>query len=204
MAEMNSGKIKVLKNVFMLYWKWDTMPELEDPAENSPEYLLLELYDDLKAKAFSNYPFRSTIKYTEITCTEPETNDDPRYKYRGATPEDFLKSFGFWLDRERFRSIHNDLEVTGNEIKSPYEKITLGYISKSIDEDKLDQWVLDYLAVFIASEASDIGGCSDQTKQYLMQLEIITRAKCGKKDFDMSHHDPYSKSKFMFRAEDWS
>ena len=201
--EMNSGKIKVLKNVFMLYWKWDTMPELENPPENSPEYLLLQIYDDLKETAFTNYSFRSTIKYKEITCTEPEENDDPRYKYRAQVPDDYLKSFGFWLDKERHSSIHNSLEVAGKVIKSPYEKITIGYVSNSVDEDKLDQWVLDYLAVFIASEAADLGGCNEQTKLNLMQLEEITRIKAGKKDFDMSHHEPYSKSKFMFRAEDW-
>lgn len=186
---INTGKVQILNKIFMIYWEWDTLPELENPEDNSPEYLLLQLYDDLKAEALSQYNFRSSIKYVNLECEEPDTNDDERYKYRAAVPEDFLKATGFWEDATRSCPIHNSVDIHNFIAKTNCPTFTMAYVSKTIEEDKLDQWVIDYLSIYIASKASDIGGCSAEKKQYLMQEAILQRNLCANRDMEMAHQD---------------
>lgn len=189
---VSTGKKKVLDKIFMIYWKWDTLPDYENTIEDSPEYLLLEMYDDLKAEALSQYNFRSTIKYVSLTGTEPDTNDDKRYKYRANVPEDYLKAVGFWDNEERTCPIHNSIDIQNFIAKSNQEKFTMAYVSKTASEDILDQWVLDFMAIYIAYKAADIGGCSNETKQYLMQEAMLQRNLCANRDMEMAHQDDMS------------
>ncbi len=186
---ISTAKKKVLNDIFMLYWKWDTQPDFDNVEENSPEYLLLQMYDSLKADCLSQYNFRSTIKYVELTGEEPTTNDDPRYKYRANVPEDFLKAVGFWADKERHQPIMNSVDIQNFKAKTNYPKVIMAYTSKSVDESVLDNWVLEYMAIYMANKASDIGGCSDSQKQYLEQKAMIERNLCGNRDLEMAHQD---------------
>lgn len=198
MPEMNEAKKKLLKEVFLLYWKWDIMPNLDNPEENTPEYFILDLYDSFKENALSKYNWRSAIKYQKITCEEPEISNDKRYKYSATLPEDFLKAVGFWQDEERNNSCHNSVDIVGNEARTNLKEFTLGYINKNIEEDKLDFWVRDFIGITIATEGADIAGVPTDVKNFLISKLEVDLIKLGNLDYEMAHKDEISSSIHQF------
>ena len=78
---MNEAKKELLTNMFLKYWKYDTLPDFENPTKNSPEDLVLKIYDSLKKRALNNYPWKSAIKYVTIDADEAIDPKDGRYRY---------------------------------------------------------------------------------------------------------------------------
>lgn len=192
---MGISKKDILNDVFLLHWEWDTKPEFggtdDNPTstdEESTEYLLLEMYDRFKKKALSKYNWRSVIRYATITCTEPETNTDPRYKYNGDVPADFIKLVGLWSDEERLIDARTRASVVGSTIFSHLEEITIGYVA-NVSETEFDTWLSDYMIAFIASEGAALAGVSDNKRAELINLEQNQWFMCSNIDYEMEQKD---------------
>ena len=192
----NANMISLLKKVFLQYWKWDSVPSFTTPSwtveDNSPEDLLMQLYPDLKSEVVREYPWRCCQKYAKITPTTPTSNDDKRYAKRGTVPNDFLIANGFWLDEERRIRIPNSVDIIGTTIKTNLDSFTMQYTSNAIAETNMDVWLLDYMATYIACEASDIGGCNADTKNFLLQKKDIDYLTATNKDYQMAHQEEMS------------
>lgn len=168
-------KQELLSEMCLLYWEYDTKPDFSDNViksmpENSPEKLLLTVYDSLKKEVLASYPWRCAIKYVDIVPTEPLENKDTRYKYSAPVPEDFLKEDGFWCDSERRMIAKNAVEIVGREARTNLDKFTMSYISADIDENNMDPWLISYLKVYVAYKAADIGGLSADRINYLATI----------------------------------
>lgn len=192
----------------LLYWEYDTEPEFtgtdDTPSAtvpNSPEDLLLKVYDQLKKRALASYDWRSATKYQIVTPTEPAGGTgDPRYKYSATVPSDFLKVVGYWADENRQSPAHNAVDTRGTIMRTNLNKFVLEYVA-DVSEKNLDPWVIDYLMIFIASEASDIGGISNDRKNFLMQKAQNDWYVLTNKDYDMAHHDEVSSSIHQFEFD---
>lgn len=196
---IETNKKEILDEIFLVYWKWDVAPEYENPADNSPEQFVLNMFDGLKDRALLNYPFRCARKYSRQSGEDVESTDtNKKYKYKSTLPEDFLYATGFWADETRRTDMHNGVDILGNVARSDVKDFTMEYIASGLDCSVLDPWVRDYIAIFIASELSDIGGCTIETKNYLMQLADMTKISAGNKDYEMAHHDEFSSSIHQF------
>lgn len=196
---VETNKKEILDEIFLMYWKWDIEPDYENPATNSPEEFVLNMFDTLKDKALLKYPFRCTRKYARQTGTEITSTDANRkYKYESTLPADFMYATGFWSDEERRNGIQNEVDIIGKNARSNIQNYTVEYIASGLSCSVLDSWVKDYVAIYIASELSDIGGCTIETKNYLMQLADAMRISAGNKDYEMAHHDEISSSIHQF------
>jgi hypothetical protein len=196
---IETNKKAILDEIFLVYWKWDTTPDYDNPPANSPESFVLELFETMKDKALSNYPFRCARKYARQEGSEIESDDTNRkYKYKSTLPTDFMYATGFWSDEKRTNGIQNDVDIIGRVARSNVKDFTMEYIASGLECSVLDAWVKDYIAIFIASELSDIGGCTVEAKNYLMQLSDMTKISAGNKDYEMAHHDEISSSIHQF------
>lgn len=196
---IETNKKAILDEIFLVYWKWDTTPDYDNPPANSPEHFVLDLFETMKDKALSNYPFRCTRKYSRQLGSEIDSNDtNKKYKFKSTLPNDFMYATGYWADEKRTRGMQNEVDIIGREARSNVKDFTLEYIASGLDCSVLDSWVKDYIAIFIANELSDIGGCTVETKNYLMQLSDMTRISAGNKDYEMAHHDEISSSIHQF------
>ena len=204
MSEISQAKKEILNNIFLLYWKWDTKPDWDNIQENSPEDLLLAVYDDLKKGALTKYPWRCLRKYSLQNGKENSEAIDKKYKYESTLPEDFLFATGFWEDVERRHGIQNEVEFVGMTAKTNYKTFIMEYISCEVEEANMDRWLREYLSLYIAMEASDIGGCNAETKNYLIQKESLEFVNTCNKDYEMDHKDEVSPSIHQFQYEDWS
>lgn len=202
-------KRELLKQLMLLYWEYDTEPEFngQDSTEanpvasipNSPEDLLLKVYEQLKRRALASYNWRSTIRYVQITPTEPEGGTgDTRYKYSAPVPNDFIKVVGYWADADRVIPAHNSVDTVGTTMRTNMQSFVLGYVA-NVAETNFDSWLDDYLMIFIAAEASDIGGVSNDRKNFLMQKAQNDWFDLTNKDYEMAHHDEVSASIHQFQ-----
>lgn len=195
---IEQSKLEILKKIFLIYWKWDVMPDFDNVADNSPEYFVLNMFDDIKGDAILQYPFRCCRKYARQIGEEiGEEDTNRKYKYKSTLPTDFMYATGFWADEQRNSGIHNEVDIIGKVARSNVKDYTIEYIS-NVECNLLDSWVKDYIAIYIASELSDIGGCSIETKNYLMQLAEMSKVSAGNKDYDMAHKDEISSSIHQF------
>lgn len=198
-------KKDLLKQLMLLYWEYDTEPEFTGTDDaptaavtNSPEDLLLKVYGQLKKRALASYDWRSATKYTIVTPTEPvDGTGDPRYKYSASVPADFLKVVGYWADENRQVPAHNCVDTRGTTMRTNLNKFVLEYVA-DVSEKNLDPWVIDYLMIFIAAEASDIGGISNDRKNFLLTKAQNDWITLTNKDYDMAHHDEVSSSIHQF------
>jgi len=198
-------KKDLLKQLMLLYWEYDTEPQFagtdDEPTAvvtNSPEDLLLKVYDQLKKRALASYDWRSATKYATVTPTEPSGGTgDPRYKYSATVPDDFLKVVGYWADTNRQAPAHNCVDTRGTIMRTNLKQFVLEYVA-DVSEKNLDPWVIDYLMIFIAAEASDIGGISNDRKNFLMAKAQGDWITLTNKDYDMAHHDEVSSSIHQF------
>lgn len=204
---MATSKKQLLTSMFLLYWQYDTLPDfIEDEQtgevttseENSVEALVLEVYEDLKQSALAAYPWRSTIKYETLTLSAPlNGTGDEKYSYSAEVPDDFLVMNGFWKDTERNNQCHNEVEMVGRNVRSNLTSVTMSYISDT-DEEDLDMWVIDWIKIYIAAEAADIGGQSADRKQLLMQKKLTDFTELSNKDYEMAHKEDISDSTKQF------
>ena len=198
-------KKDLLKQLMLLYWEYDTEPVFtgtdDNPTAsvtNSPEDLLLKVYGQLKKRALASYDWRSATKYIIITPTEPSGGTgDPRYKYSATVPNDFLKVVGYWADENRMTPAHNAVDTRGRTMRTNLSKFVLEYVA-DVSEKDLDPWLIDYLMIFIAAEASDIGGISNDRKNFLLSKAQNDWITLTNKDYDMAHHDEVSSSIHQF------
>lgn len=195
---MNEAKKELLTNLFLKYWKYDTLPDFENITTNSPEDLVLKIYDSLKKRALNNYPWKSAIKYVTIDTDESIDPKDGRYRYEACVPCNFLSAVGFWVDPERRNNAHNSVSIVGRSIRTNLKQFTMAYIDGSVSEEDLDPWVREYLEVFIAAEAADLGGVGADQKNFLIQKADIDLTILGNKDFEMDVHDEVSSSIHQF------
>lgn len=201
-------KKDLLKQLMLLYWEYDTEPEFggtdDNPTatvRNSPEDLLLKVYSQLKKRALASYDWRSAIKYTIVTPTAPSGGTgDPRYKYSATVPNDFLKVVGYWADENRQAPAHNAVDTRGRTMRTNLNKFVLEYVA-DVSETELDPWLIDYLMIFIAAEASDIGGISNDRKNFLLSKAQNDWITLTNKDYDMAHHDEVSSSIHQFEID---
>ena len=191
-------KNELLKEMLLEYWQWDVEPDFDNVLPNSPEYFILQMYDNKKNIALSRYPWRSAIKYVDIVGEIPTTYADRRYKYENTIPENFVMAVGFWRDKERRLDAHNDVDIVGRKARTNMREYTMGYIDKDIPEEDLDPWVCEYLKIFLATELSDIGGISPDRKNFLLQKEAQDLIVYGNKDYEMSQRDPVSSSIYQY------
>lgn len=201
---ISDAKKELLNQIFLLYWKWDTKPDWDNIQENSPEDLLLEVYEGLKQGALSKYPWRCLKKYSTQQGEENPDAIDKKFKYESTLPEDFLFSTGYWIDSKRLTGMQNGVQIVGKKAKSNTKTFLMEYISKNVDESEMDPWLIDYIALYVAMEASDIGGCSAETKNFLIQKEAIEFVKFCNKDYEMDHKEEVSSSIHQFEYENWS
>lgn len=202
---MAQNKKELLETMFILYWQYDVVPTFggtdDNPTASDPnsvEGLVLKVYDHLKQGALSAYQWRSTIKYVDLTLTAPAPEDE-RYNYTASAPVDFLVMQGFWKDPERQRPCHNEVDMVGTEIRSDLEEVTMAYIADTI-ETSLDRWVIDWIMIYIAAEAADIAGISDERKDFLISKRRADFFELSNKDYEMAHKDEVSNSKFQFSS----
>lgn len=195
---MNEAKKELLTNMFLKYWKYDTLPDFDNIIKNSPEDLVLKIYDSLKKRALNNYPWKSAIKYITIDTDEAIDPKDGRYRYEACVPCNFLSAVGFWQDSERRLDAHNSVSIVGRSIRTNLKQFTMAYIDGSIPETELDPWVLEYMEVFIAAEAADLGGIGADQKNFLIQKAQLDLNIFGNKDFEMDTHDEISSSIHQF------
>lgn len=198
-------KRELLKQLMLLYWQYDTEPQFAGTEDvptavvaNSPEDLLLKVYDQLKKRALASYDWRSTIRYVSITPTEPEGGTgDTRYKYSASVPTDFLKVVGYWADAERHVPAHNCVDTVGRTMRTNMQSFVLGYVA-NVKETEFDSWLDDYLMIFIAAEASNIGGVSNDWKNFLMTKAQNDWFDLTNKDYEMAQRDEVSASIHQF------
>jgi hypothetical protein len=184
-----ASKKDILTNICLLYWLYDEVPDLSATSTDDTVKRLLKVYDSLKSDALSKYPWRSAIKYVELTPTEPTTSADGRYTYTVDLPTDFLKEEGFWENWDRTTPCPQSVEIVGRTAKTNLTKFTLGYISSDIQEENLDSWVCKWLEIYIASEASRLAGVPVDQINYLMQKQEIDFMKLSNTDWRNAHHD---------------
>lgn len=191
MTAINTVKKQLLEDMCVLYWEYDVKPDFSNTDNfepNSPESLLLGVYDSLKNDAISSYSWRSAIKYVTIKPQVPENSTDGKYKYQASVPDDFLKEDGFWHDKERGMPAKKQVDIIGRVAKTNLQEFTMGYLVKNIPEDELDSWVIEYLKIYIAANAADIAGLSLDRKNYLLQQAEISFIKNSNIDYKMSTH----------------
>lgn len=191
MSAINSAKKQLLEDLFVLYWLYDVRPDFSDTDNfdaNSPEALLLGVYDGLKNEVLASYPWRSAMKYITMTPTAPQDSTDGKYQYEVAVPDDFLKEDGFWFDSARTRPAKQMVDIIGRKAKTNLKEFTMGYIAKDVPETDLDSWVLDYIKIYVAANAADIGGLALDRKQALLQQAEIDFIKHSNTDYKMSIH----------------
>lgn len=187
---MDTAKAKLLAEMCVLYWEYDTKPDFTGTLEpNSPEQLVLDVYDSLKQEVLQSYPWRSAIKYVTLTTSEPLTNTDPKYSRTVSVPSDFLKEDAFWYDEKRSTPITDGIDIIGKTAKTNLEKFTMSYISKDIAESNMDSWLISYLQIYIAAKAADIGGLSADRKSLLLQQADADFWNYSNTDWKMSHKD---------------
>ena len=187
---MDATKAKLLAEMCVLYWEYDTKPDFTGTLQaNSPEQLVLDVYDSLKQEVLESYPWRSAIKYVTLTTSVPNPSTDGKYSRSVAVPTDFLKEDGFWYDENRNTTITDGIEVVGKTIKTNLEKFTMSYVSKDTLESNMDSWLISYLQVYIAAKAADIGGLSADRKSLLLQQADNDFWNYSNTDWKMSHKD---------------
>lgn len=187
---MDATKAKLLAEMCVLYWEYDTKPDFTGTLQsNSPEKLVLDVYDSLKQEVLESYPWRSAIKYVTLTTSEPNPSTDGKYSRSVAVPTDFLKEDGFWYDEKRNTTITDGIEVVGKTIKTNLEKFTMSYVSKDTLESNMDSWLISYLQIYIAAKAADIGGLSADRKSLLLQQADNDFWNYSNTDWKMSHKD---------------
>lgn len=205
---MATTKAQLLINVALKYWQFNIAPvftgdepdiETDDPVMQ----IVLTMYDSLKDSALLKYPWRSTIKYADLVCKEdggltPSPQHDGKYKYWIELPDDFLAQEGFWKDTTRNIECPQDVNIIGTIAKTNLEEFTLGYVATGILEEELDPWLIDYLEIFIASEASDVAGQSPDRKNFLMQKAQSDFIECSNKDYRNANHDENQDSLMQF------
>lgn len=201
---MGISKKEILNDIFLLHWDWDAKPDFsgtdDEPTADiagSVEALILEMYPRFKEDALSSYNWRSAIGYKTITCTEPVTNTDPRYKYTAPVPDDFIKLVGLWEDEERYRDARNRASVVGETVFSHLEEITIGYMANKI-ETAFDNWLSTYMIAYIASAGATLAGVSNDKRAELIGLEQNKWFKCSTVDFEMAQKDEISPSLQQF------
>lgn len=198
---MGISKSEILRDIFLLHWDWDTEPDFDntDPdnpeaeEEGSTEDLILKMYPRFKQGALEKYNWRSAIRYATITCTEPVTNTDPRYKYTANVPEDFIKLIGLWQDSERYTPVIGRASIVGTTIFSHLEEITIGYIADIVETD-FDNWLTDYVIAYIASAGATLAGVSNDKRAELINLEQNKYFQCSNIDYEMENKDTVSPS----------
>jgi len=187
---MDTAKAKLLADMCVLYWEYDTKPDFTGTLEpNSPEQLVLNVYDTLKQEVLQSYPWRSAIKYVTLTTSEPLTNTDPKYSRTAALPSDFLKEDAFWYDEKRNTTITEGIDIIGKTAKTNLERFTMSYISKDTLESNMDPWLISYLQIYIAAKAADIGGLSAERKSLLLQQADADFWNYSNTDWKMSHKE---------------
>lgn len=187
---MDTAKAKLLADMCVLYWEYDTKPDFTGTLQsNSPEQLVLDVYDTLKQEVLQSYPWRSAIKYVTLTTSEPNPNTDAKYSRTVTVPTDFLKEDAFWYDEKRSVTITDGIEIVGKTAKTNLEEFTMSYISKDIAESNMDSWLLSYLQIYIAAKAADIGGLSADRKALLLQQADADFWNYSNTDWKMSHKD---------------
>ena len=112
-----ASKNDILTNICLLYWLYDEVPDLSTTNTDDTIKRLLQVYDSLKSDALSKYPWRSAIKYIELTTETPIESTDGRYTYVVDLPTDFLKEEGFWENWERSTICPQSVEITGRIAK---------------------------------------------------------------------------------------
>lgn len=188
---MDATKAKLLADMCVLYWEYDTKPDFTDEnlEENSPEKLLLGVYDSLKQEVLQSYPWRSAIKYVTLTTAETLGNPDKKYSRTVSVPTDFLKEDAFWYNEKRNVPIIDGIEIVGKTAKTNLESFTMSYISKDTLESNMDSWLISYLQVYIAAKAADIGGLSAERKNLLLQQADNDFWNYSNTDWKMAHKD---------------
>lgn len=189
MTAINPVKKQLLEDMCVLYWEYDVKPDFSDTDNfepNSPEALLLGVYDSLKNEVIASYPWRSAIKYITIKPEMPQNSTDGKYKYQASVPDDFLKEEGFWYDSERWRPAKKQVDIIGRTAKTNLQEFTMSYQAKDIPEDELDSWVIEHLKVYIAAKAADIAGLSLDRKNNLLQLSELSFQTNSNIDYKMS------------------
>lgn len=187
---MDTAKAKLLAEMCVLYWEYDTKPDFTGTLEpNSPEQLVLGVYDSLKQEVLQSYPWRSAIKYVTLTTSEPNPNTDAKYSRAVTVPTDFLKEDAFWYDEKRSVPITDGIEIVGKTAKTNLEKFTMSYISKDTAESNMDSWLISYLQIYIAAKAADIGGMSADRKALLLQQADSDFWNYSNTDWKMAHKD---------------
>ena len=201
---MGIAKKELLRDVFLLHWEWDSEPEFsgtdDEPTADvtgSTEDLVLKMYDRFKKDALSKYNWRSAIRYETITCTEPATNIDKRYKYTGAVPDDFIKLVGLWQDEERHITAIGMANIVGETVFSHLDEITIGYMA-NVSETDFDNWLTDYMIAYIASAGATLAGVSNDKRAELISLEQNKWFSCSNTDYEMEQKDEVSPSISQF------
>lgn len=202
---MGIPKSELLRDIFLLHWDWDSEPDYDNTDEDAPvanvagstEDLVLKMYDRFKKDALSKYNWRSAIRYETITCTVPVTNKDPRYKYSGAVPEDFIKLVGLWQDTSRYIDARNLVSVVDTTIFSHLATVQIGYMA-NVSETEFDNWLTDYMIAYIASAGATLAGVSNDKRAELISLEQNKLYSCSNIDYEMEQKDSISPSLSQF------
>lgn len=179
-------KTEILNELFIKSWEWDTVPNFDEPEENSIEAMVLTLYDHEKEVMLASYPWRRAIKYVTVECV-PSTLDG-RYEYQALLPEDFIKEYGFWADNKRGIKLFDGCTVTGNLLLSKRSKLTLGYIA-DVPEEDFDIWTSEYFVAFLAAELARVGGQSIDREKALKEDEAIAFVRAKNRDYEMTEKE---------------
>jgi len=198
-------KQTLLTEMFLEYWQFNVNPVIPDatglpqPPVNSPEYFVLQFYQDKKDMALAAYPWRSATKYITLTADPTVTPGDGRYAYEITLPDDFILATGFWRDATRRHDAQNSVDIVGPLARTNLKQFTLGYISKTIDESLLDPWVCEWIKIYIAANLADIGGQTPDRKNFLMETAAQDLIRLGNKDYEMAQKDEVSSSIHQFQ-----
>lgn len=184
-----ASKNDILTNIFLIYWLYDVVPDLKTTSTDDTVKRVLKVYDSFKSAALSKYPWRSAIKYKEITTSTPTTSTDGRYLYTATLPDDFLKEEGFWQDWARTLSCPQAIEIVGKTAKTNLTKFTLAYISSDIAEEDLDNWVCDWLEIYIAAEGAKLAAMPDDQVISLANKRELDFVELSNKDWRNAHHE---------------
>jgi len=184
-----ASKNDILMNVCLIHWLYPTVPDLNATTTDDTIKRLLKVYDTFKSAALSKYPWRCAIKYVEITTSTPTTSIDGRYKYTAELPPDFLKEEGFWEDWARTSKCPQSIEIVGKTAKTNLTKFTLAYISSDIAEEDLDNWVADWLEIYIAAEGAKLAAIPDDQAIALANKRELDFVELSNKDWRNAHHE---------------
>lgn len=178
-----SAKEEILNNVFIKHWEWDVLPDWDNIEDNSQQALVLACYDHEKKNVLASYPWRRCIKY--ITLDLIASTIDGMYGFQCLLPEGFLKEYGFWADNQRGIKLFDECCISGNLLLSKRNKVTLGYIADTPEED-WDIWLKEYFECYLAAELARVGGQPTDREQLLKQECLLSFSRAKNRDYEMT------------------